>query len=292
MPIQIRPSCTSTSIRSPGPYGGRPETNRRSRSSSNSCSDTPNSSIASSTGVPGWRTRYGTTTRRRRSRSDAFLGAVRARSDRGKRRLQPRHDLVAELRWLPRLGVRAEGEDPSGQALARLPRHPYECPAVLARADGFGGRYPLGSQPCHLGRERNHGRRLGLSRTPRPRLDVVGSAEPVRRLAPVAFVRDVGGEARQPERADLVASYVTPHDVPPSAAQHEPVRVDDPLRRVATCGTVGKPDPAERSDGLAHRRQSGVARTADRARRPRERRHDPALSAREQRTYRVLCGAI
>ena len=51
----------STSIRSPGPYGGSPETNSRLRSSSSSGSVSPNSSVASVTAVPGCWTRYGTT---------------------------------------------------------------------------------------------------------------------------------------------------------------------------------------------------------------------------------------
>src|SRR6185503_992382 len=121
MPIQMRPSWMSTSIRSPGPYGGSPETNSRSRSARSSGSDIPNRSAASATLVPWFRTRYGTTVSSRRRRSDAFSGALRAAPERqplsgANDRLQPAQDLRSELGGLHDLCIGSERQDPRGQA--------------------------------------------------------------------------------------------------------------------------------------------------------------------------------
>src|SRR5262245_57468087 len=98
----------STSIRSPGPYGGRPDTNSRSMSASRSASDIPNSSAASATLVPSLRTRYGTTVSSRRRRSEARSGALRPERvalSGGKDRLDAFDDLGADLARLEDLGV-------------------------------------------------------------------------------------------------------------------------------------------------------------------------------------------
>src|SRR6266508_5224495 len=136
MPIQMRPSWMSTSIRSPGPYGGSPETNSRSRSANSSGSDIPNRSAAPATRVPWFRTRYGTTVRRRRRRSDAFSGALRVPPERpppsgDNDRLQPVQDLRSELGGLHGLRVGSERQDPGDQALPRRPGHAHLDPPVL-----------------------------------------------------------------------------------------------------------------------------------------------------------------
>src|SRR4030095_16243289 len=135
MPIQMRPSWMSTSMRSPGPYGGSPETNSRSRSASSSGSDIPNRSAASATLVPWFRTRYGTTVSSRRSRSDALSGALRVAPERrplsrGKDLLQPFDDRRSKFGGLGDLGVGPERQDPRDQSLPRRPGNAYFDPAI------------------------------------------------------------------------------------------------------------------------------------------------------------------
>src|SRR2546421_9702134 len=121
MSTHTRPSSsTSTSIRSPGPYGGSPDRNRRLRSERRSLRDTPNNRVSSSTLVPWCLTRYGTTSSSRWSRAEDFDPES---SPGGKGRLQPAADLRSELFRSEGLGVRAERQHPRGQALGGSTRH-------------------------------------------------------------------------------------------------------------------------------------------------------------------------
>src|SRR4029453_9006204 len=160
MPIQMRPSWMSTSMRSPGPYGGSPEPNSRSRSASSSGSDIPNRSAASATLVPWFRTRYGTTVSSRRRRSAAFSGALGAAPGRppssgGNDRLQPAQDLRSELGGFHGLRVGSERQDPWDQPFPRRPGHPHLDPPVLPGTDGLRAPPPLGRPPPHGGRQRH-----------------------------------------------------------------------------------------------------------------------------------------
>src|SRR4029453_16662979 len=227
MPIQMRPSWMSTSMRSPGPYGGSPETNSRSRSASSSGSDIPNRSAASATLVPWFRTRYGTTVSSRRRRSDAFSGALRAAPERapssgGNDRLQPAQGLRSELGGFDGLRVGSERQDPRDQPFPRRPGHPHLDPPVLPGPNGLRARDPLGRPPRDVGRERDRGGALRVAGAPGTRPDVLGGAEALGRLGPLPLDLEVVRDPRQPERSDLLAVEVQADEVPVAAAPGQP----------------------------------------------------------------------
>src|SRR6266511_1814204 len=150
MPIHTRPSSTWTSMRSPGPYGGRPETNSRLRSSRSSRSPTPKSRESSPTWAPGWRTTYGTTTNSRRSRSDALDGwrAVVGLAMRCQR-LQPGDHVVSDRLRRIHAGVRAEGQDPRGERVTLAGGHVHLDPAVVPRLQHLGAGHVPDCPPRH-----------------------------------------------------------------------------------------------------------------------------------------------
>src|SRR5512134_2937114 len=162
----------STSIRSPGPYGGSPDTN--------------SSRMSSATSVPGCWTRYGTTTRRRRSRSEAFGGLRRSAG--GNRLLQAADDLAPQVLGLHDHRVGPERQDPGREPLPRAVRHGDLHPPGGALADDLGALQALRRPPRHLGRERHGGPLLGLPRAPGADLHVVGGPEALGRSAALALV--------------------------------------------------------------------------------------------------------
>src|SRR5262245_54462307 len=195
----MRPSWMSTSIRSPGPYGGRPETNNRSRSASRSASDIPKRPAASATLVPSLRTRYGTTVRSRRRRSEARSGALRpdrAAPSGGKDRLDAIDDLGPDLGRLEDLGVGPEREHPRHQLLPRRPGHPNLDPPVASGPQRLGIPNAAYRPPRDLRRERHDGRDRGFLGGQRAAPHVVGGAEPLGRpralAAQVERPRDPG----------------------------------------------------------------------------------------------------
>src|SRR3954464_6490913 len=113
MSIQTRPSSTRTSIRSPGPYGGSPETKSRSRSCASSDSDTPNTELNSESSAPWCWITYGTMDSSLRRRSEARGGRVSRRASAGdKHAPQTVRDGGPELRRREDLRVGPEGEHP------------------------------------------------------------------------------------------------------------------------------------------------------------------------------------
>src|SRR5436190_13675553 len=144
MSIQTRPSSTRTAIRSPGPYGGRPETNRRSRSWARSDSDTPNTELSSESSAPSCWITYGTTDSSRRSRSEARAGrGSRRASAGGKDAPEALRDGLPELRWGKDLRIRPEGEHPVDERIAVAHLDARLRPAVRAHR-AAGGRRPPG----------------------------------------------------------------------------------------------------------------------------------------------------
>src|SRR2546423_8107190 len=173
MSTHTRPSSsTSTSIRSPGPYGGSPERKSRLKSDRRSFLDTPNSWVSSSTLVPGCFTRYGTTSSRRCRRADDLDSTPPPLSFGVKRRLQPSDDLVAELWRSDRRGVGAEREHPGGEALRRPPRDGDLHPPVVAGSFHASARHAADGPPGHVGGERDRGLPGRFSGPPRTRLHV------------------------------------------------------------------------------------------------------------------------
>src|SRR5437868_12117975 len=119
MSIQTWPSSTRTSIRSPGPYGGRPETNSRPRSCARSDSDTPNTELSSESFAPRCWITYGTTESSRRKRSEARGGrASRRASAGGKDAPESFRDGLPERRRGEDLCVGPEGEHPVDERVA------------------------------------------------------------------------------------------------------------------------------------------------------------------------------
>src|SRR5262245_56987301 len=217
MPIQIRPSWMSTSIRSPGPYGGSPDTNKRSRSASRSASDIPNSSAASATRVPWLRTRYGTTVNKRRRRSEARSGAfllvprperVLAAFSGTKDRLDSPEDLGPGLLRLQDLGVGSERQHPRDELLPMGPRHPDLDPSVLAGTERLGLAYAPHRPPGDLGREGNRRGDGGLFDVEWAAPDVVRRAEALGRRRALTFEHEGARDPRETERPDLGAVRV------------------------------------------------------------------------------------
>src|SRR5262245_22662182 len=160
-------------MRSPGPYGGRPDTNSRFRSSRSSVSPTPNRRVSSSTRTPGWRTTYGTTTSSRRSRSEARVDRrVVVRSGMFGKGLQSVHHVIPNGSRGVHPGVRPERQDP-GSERVRLAGGDVDLdPAVPAgRADPGPGNRGNGP-PGHLGTEGHPGGLGGLPQPPGTRFEL------------------------------------------------------------------------------------------------------------------------
>src|SRR3990172_6733542 len=176
----------STSMRSPGPYGGRPDTKSRRRSSKRASSGTPNSLVTSVSSVPGGCTRYGRRRRSLGSRSDAFSAFFRSAD--GKRRLQAAEHVPPEFLGLERDRVGAERQDPRCEALAGPVRDGDLHPAVGTLLQDLGPLQTLRGPPGDLGREGDARSLLRLAGTPRAHLYVVGRAEAPGRDAPPPYL--------------------------------------------------------------------------------------------------------
>src|SRR5436190_2437130 len=237
MSIHTRPSSTRTSIRSPGPYGGRPETNRRSRSCARSDSDTPKTELSSESSAPWCWITYGTTESSRRRRSEARGGRVsRGASAGGKDAPQTFPDGFPERRRGEDLSVEPEGEHPVDERAAVADLDARLGPPVRPhRATARGG------PPRHLWGERDGGRGV-LVLLPGAGSDVLRGGEALRRRGSLTGVGDVALDPGDPERPQVAAPAVVPDHVPLPRPREEPVRLDLPIGDSSRGVPVAEPD--------------------------------------------------
>src|SRR5688572_19986618 len=190
----------STSMRSPGPYGGRPVTKSRFRSAVRSDSVTSKSLESSSTFVPGWRTTYGTIASRRRSRSAVL--------ESGTDGLEACHDGIPHRFGGDDLCIGTEREDPGDEGVGTRRWHFRLGPAVLACAKRSRVRDARQCPPGNLGAERDLGPNLGFTEAPRTGGDVFRCMESRRWCLPLSGVSDRRKDAGQAERPRLPPSPV------------------------------------------------------------------------------------
>src|SRR5690349_11010673 len=124
-----RSPSRAMSMRSPGPYPGRPHTHSSSRSSRSCRSVTPRSAAAPATAIPGRASRYGTRLSSRPSRS---ADPVMVPPVRGGDLVEPFDDEVADLRRVEDARVRSVPDELRGQPLgvAVAQRQPVAVVAV------------------------------------------------------------------------------------------------------------------------------------------------------------------
>src|SRR3954467_8350335 len=224
MSIHTRPSSTRTSIRSPGPYGGRPETNRRSRSWASSDSDTPNTELSSESSAPWCWITYGTTESSLGRRSEARAGRVSFRpSAGGKDAPQAIGDRLAELRRREHLRVRAEGEDPVDEGLPVADLHGGFGPAVRTH-----GARVRRCPPGDVGGKRDDGRPV-LVRLPRAGRDVRRGGEALGRGRPLSGILHFALDPGDTEGAHVSPSAVVSDHVPLPGPCEQAVRLDLPV---------------------------------------------------------------
>src|SRR4051794_27083716 len=209
MSIQTWPSSTRTSIRSPGPYGGKPETNRRSRSCASSDSETPNTELSSESAAPWCWITYGTTESSLRSRSEARAGRVSfLASAGGKNAPQAVGDGLPELGRRQHLGVRTQREHPVDERLSVADLHARFGPAV--RANGArAGRRPPGDV-----RGERHDRRGVLVLLPGAGRDVLRGGEALWRGGSLAGILHVVLDPGDTERPHVSPPAIVSDHVP------------------------------------------------------------------------------